>query len=293
MEDWINNHGQLLLQSLIIVALTVVTAVVVRRVGDKLLKRLSARENFDVTSFHFAQHVLTATIILVGVAIVIYKVPGLRLLATTLFAGAGILAVVVGFASQAALSNIVSGIFIVIFKPYRINDIITVKDKLSGIVEDISLRHTVIRNFENRRIVIPNSVISNEVVVNANIVDDKICKWVEFGISYTSDIDLARKIVQEEAMAHPNFVDVRTDEDKTSDVPAVIVRVVALAEYSVNMRAWVWAANQGNAFIMGCDLLESIKKRFDREGIEIPFPYRNLIIKNPTEAALETENKVS
>jgi len=280
MKDWISAHGNLLLQGFIIAAVTIVVAVTIRNVGNRLVRRLGERGNLDTTSFRFGQHVLTAVIIIVGISLIIFKIPGLKHVATTLFAGAGILAVVVGFASQAALSNIVSGVFIVLFKPYRINDIITIKDTLSGTVEDISLRHTVIRNFENRRIVIPNSVISNEVVVNANLIEDKTCRFVEFGISYNSDIDLARKIVQEECMAHPNFVDARSDEDKTNGLPAVRVKVLRYGESSIDMRAWVWAESPLKAFELGCDVLESIKKRFDKEGVEIPFPYRNLVIKN-------------
>ena len=276
---WLEDNWRLLVQMLLILVSTIIVAVLIRRVGNKMLKRLSQKEDFDPTTFRFVQHSLTALIIVVGLSLIIFMIPGLRHVATTLITGAGILAVIVGFASQAALSNIVSGVFIVIFKPYRINDIITIKDTLAGVVEDISLRHTVIRNFENRRIVIPNSVISEEVVVNANIVDDKICKWIEFGISYTSDIDKARSIVQEIAEAHPNFIDNRTEEEKADGIPPVVVRVLRLGEYSIEMRAWVWAANQRNAFVMGCDIYESIKKRFDAEGIEIPFPYRNLIIK--------------
>jgi len=193
--------------------------------------------------------------------------------------------VVIGFASQAALSNIVSGIFIVIFKPYRINDIVTVRDNLSGVVEDISLRHTVIRNYENRRIVIPNSVISNEVVINANYEDDKVVRWIDFGISYSADIDLARKVVQEIVEGHANFMDNRTEEEKAIGDPKVRVRVIRLGEYSVDMRAWAWAESAPKAFALGSDCLEQIKKRFDKEGIEIPFPYRNLIMKNNTQPA--------
>ncbi len=279
MENWIYNHGPLVLQAVVILLLTLFSALLIRKTGDRILRRLIAREHFDPTSFRFAQHFITAVIIIVGFSLIIFKIPGLRHVATTLITGAGILAVVVGFASQAALSNIVSGIFIVIFKPYRINDIITIKDTLSGTVEDISLRHTVIRNFENRRIVIPNSVISNEVVVNANLVEDKICKWVEFGISYNSDIDQARRIVQEVCAAHPNFIDARTNDDIEKGLPAVRVKVLRFGESSIDMRAWVWAENSPKAFDMGCDVLETLKKRFENEGIEIPFPYRNLIVR--------------
>ncbi|MDZ7777461.1 MAG: mechanosensitive ion channel [Bacteroidales bacterium] len=74
-----------------------------------------------------------------------------------------------------------------------------------GTVEDITLRHTVIRNFENRRIIVPNSVISSETIINSNIIEDKVCNFVEISISYDSDVDKAMALMQEEAMSHPNL----------------------------------------------------------------------------------------
>ena len=275
----ININGRTLIEIMVIVVATIAVAILFRKMGNRLVRRLSQSDNFDPTNFRFLQHVITALIVLIGLSLIIFMIPGMRHVAKTLITGAGILAVVVGFASQAALSNIISGIFIVIFKPYRINDIITIRDTMSGVVEDISLRHTVIRNYENRRIVIPNSVISNEVVVNANYEDDKVCKWIEFGISYTSDIDLARSIVQEVVEAHPYFIDNRTPEEIANGDAKVRVKVLRLGEYSVDMRAWAWTADPPKSFALGMDCLEQIKKRFDKEGVEIPYPYRNLIVK--------------
>jgi small-conductance mechanosensitive channel len=209
----------------------------------------------------------------------VYAVPNLRTVANSLLAGAGILAVAVGFASQHALSNIISGIFIVVFKPFRVNDRLHIRNQFNGIVEDITLRHTVIRDFQNRRILIPNSVISDEVIVNSDFEDDKICKFFEVGISYDSDIDRARAIIQEEALAHPLLLDNRNDEDRRAGKPQVLVRVIGLGEYSVNLRAYLWVVNAADAFVIACDLFESVKKRFDAEGIEIPFPYRTIVQK--------------
>ena len=122
-------------------------------------------------------------------------IPKLKSLGVTIFAGAGILAAIIGFASQAAFSNIVSGIFIVIFKPFRVGDIVKISNLYSGIVEDITLRHTVISDFENKRLIIPNSVISAETIHNSNILDNKICNHIWYGISYDSDVDLATSII--------------------------------------------------------------------------------------------------
>ena len=149
-----------------------------------------------------------------------------------------------------------------------------------GIVEDITLRHTVIRDFENKRILIPNALISDEIIVNSDFTDDKICKWINVGISYDSDIDKAKSIMEDEVRKHPLLIDVRTPEQLEEQAPLVPVRVLSLGDSSVNLRAWAWAKDSADGFVMECDLYESIKKRFDAEGIEIPFPHRTLVYKN-------------
>jgi small conductance mechanosensitive channel len=263
----------------LIVLATFFTVYLFRKFYTRLSIRKAEEINSDPTNYKFLGHLITALIYMMGISFAIYAIQPLRTLATSMLAGAGILAVAVGFASQQALSNIVSGIFIILFKPFRVNDRIILRDTLSGVVEDITLRHTVIRNFENRRIVIPNSIISNEVLINADLGDEKICRFLEIGISYDSDIDLAKKIIFEEVRNHKDYFDARSLEDILSGVPEVTVRVIAHGESSINIRAWVWALNSPTSFAMHCDLLESIKKRFDKEGVEIPFPHRTIVEK--------------
>lgn len=262
----------------IILVVTFFLERIVKLLLRKSFERSSKIIKADPTHYTVLRHFVSALIYLIGIGTAIYIVPSLKSLSISLFAGAGVLAVIVGFASQKAFSNIVSGIFIAIFKPFRVGDIIKFSDKI-GIVEDITLRHTVVRNFENRRIIVPNSVISDETIENFNINEEKTCRYVEFGISYDSDIDKAMKIMQQEAMKHPEFLDNRSEEDKKNKIPPVTVRVLGFGESSVNLRAWVWAKDPGAAFRMGCDLNKSIKQRFDKAGIEIPFPYRTIVYK--------------
>lgn len=257
---------------------TIIFAYFFNRIFRKILNKSSEAIQNDPTNYQFLRHALVGLVYVIGFSWAIYMMPNMRAIASSLLAGAGIIAVAVGFASQHALSNIISGVFIVIFKPFRVNDRLKI-NTLSGVVEDITLRHTVIRDFENRRILIPNSVISNEVIVNSDFEDEKIVKWLDVGISYDSDIDLARKIIQEEAMAHPLCLDNRTPDQIEQGAPQVVVRVISLGDFSVNLRAWIWAKDNADAWILGCDLLESVKKRFDREGVEIPFPYRTIVQK--------------
>lgn len=265
-----------LIKVVVTLMFTVILAKYSRRLFNRFAERNKDSSGSTITNFKFIQHSVTTIIWLAGISFAIWNIPFMKPIAQSLVAGAGIMAIAVGFASQQALGNIVSGLFIVIYKPYVINDRITLRNDLRGIVEDISLRHTVIRNFENQRIIIPNSVISNEVLINSNFSDTKICRFIEVGISYQSDIDLAKKIIAEEIESHELSMDYRNDEDIRNGVPRVTVRLISLMDSSVMLRGWAWAKDAPDAFILQCDVLESIKKRFDQEGIIIPFPQRTI-----------------
>ncbi len=263
----------------LIISITLIIGYIANKFLTKLVQRSAVELTRDPTNHKFLKHVVLAGIYLSGFAIAVYSIPSLRALAGSLLAGAGIFAVAIGFAAQHALGNIVSGVFIVVFKPFRINDRLSLQAH-QGVVEDITLRHTVIRNFENRRIVIPNSVISNEIIVNSDYEDDKIAKIIDVSISYESDIDTAKQLISELVKAHPLRIDPRTPNDIEMGVPEVPIRVVGLAENSVNIRSWVWAKDTSDAFVIGCDLMESIKKRIDQtDNVEVPYPHRTVIIK--------------
>ena len=253
---------------------------VLRILIDRFIKRSSNKLKIDHTQFNFLKNAVTFIVFLGAIIFIFFTIPKLKTLSLTLFAGAGILAAIALFASQQAFANIVSGIFIVIFKPFRVNDLVDVGSLSKGRVEDITLRHTVLRNFENRRMIIPNSVISSEILINSSIVDETICNFVDIGISYDSDIDKAMEIMRNAAVGHPNFIDHRTEEDKRNEEYPVTIRVMGFGDSSVNLRAFVWSKDHSSGFVMKTDLNKSIKEQFDRNGIEIPFPYRTIVYKN-------------
>lgn len=263
-----------------IIIFAIIISNVFRALMHRYFERSSHLLHVDPTRYKFFKNAVSFIIFLVAITIIFYTIPELKTIGVSLFAGAGILAIIIGFASQAAFANIISGIFIVTSKPFRVGDFIKISDEFVGTVEDITLRHTVIRNNENRRIIIPNSVINNQTIINSDIVDEKVCALIEVGISYDSSIDLAIRIIQEEVMKHPLGHDNRTDEEKSEGIPQVVVRVMGLGESSVNLRAYAWASTPLNAFILRTDLYKIIKERFEIEGVEIPFPYRTIVMKD-------------
>ena len=261
-------------------AISTILSFVIRKILSVFIRKYAEKLKTDPTNFSFIKNSIGFIIHTSAIIFIFYKIPYLRSLGTALFAGVGIVAVVVGFASQKAFSNIISGIFILFSKPFKISDVISFKDCQIGVVEEITLRHTIIRDYENRRIIIPNNNISEETIINSSIQDEKIRKHVVFSISYDSNIDKAIEIIQDEAQNHPLVIDNRTKQEKTDNIPVVIVRVIGLSNFSVELKAYVWSSRNDNAFVLNCDLLKSVKHRFDREGIEIPFPYRTIVYKN-------------
>jgi small-conductance mechanosensitive channel len=264
------------------IALIYITLMVLVYLERRLFKRVierRERRSIDKTNLVFLKNVVIYTTYAIGFLSMLNQIPGVQQLSKTMLAGAGILAAAIGFGSQQAISNIVSGIFMVLFKPFRVGDHIDLGGENKGTVVDISLRHTTIRNSENRMIIVPNSVLNNQSVINSSIINKATCAFVNIGVGYGADIDRATAIIQEEALKHPLLIDNRSKAEKKNDVPQVVVRVIDLADSSVNLRAWAWAANNSDAFVLKCDLIKSIKERFDNEGIEIPFPYSNVVLK--------------
>ena len=288
-EDALQQNFKLILY-LAVVAIITIVAAASTNMWFRMRINLKIENREDPTSFKFLRYVAIIGIYSVGVLFALLAFPSLKGVAQTALGGAGVIALIAGVASQEALANLVGGVFIISFKPFRIGDIIKVTDTMVGTVTDITLRHTVILNFENKMIVIPNAIINKEKLINYDLGELKICDRIEIGISYDSDIDLAKKIMQEECSRHPLILDNRSEIEILDGQPIVRVALTSLNDFSVTIRAWVWARDYSDSFNMRCDLLESIKKRFDREGIEIPFPYRTVIFKNTASEPERTDD---
>lgn len=272
-------------KNLFIIIGIILTAIILNRLLAWLMNRsfntASEKLKVDPTRYKFFQNGVSLIIWLMAFAAIIMLVPRLKSIAIAMFAGAGVFLAILGFAAQQAFANIISGVFIVMFKPFRVGDIISVGKEYFGHVEDITLRHTVITDWENRRIIIPNSIMGNETIINSSIEDERICEFVIMGVSYDTNIDQAIKVIREEAEKHPFCIDTRTVQEINEGIPKVKVQVIGFGDSSVNLRANVWSDDLVNARMMHFDLNKSIKERFDLEGIEIPFPYRTIVYKDP------------
>jgi len=262
-----------------IVAIIVLTRLAARMVDRALtvyIPRMTANSKVgldfetEATFRTIIRRLLVAAIYIIGLIMIVYQIPVLNRLAVTLLAGAGVAGLAIGFAAKDSLSNVVSGIFLAVFHPFRVGDYIDFNGEYSQ-VEDLTLRHTTIKTWDGRRIFVPNSIMGNQPIVNWSIVDPVITWRVDFGIGYSSDIDKAREIILDVAKRHPLVLKNRE----------IAVRVTELGDFAVNLRLSVDVPKRDVAYSTGCEIREAVKKRFDKEGIEMPYPYSNIIIQNP------------
>ena len=257
------------------ILIILIATIIIARMADRLLKKhiphifeaSKMDKEFDQTSHALTRRLIVAAIYIIGILMIILQIPALNRVAVAMLAGAGVAGIAIGFAAQDSLSNIISGILLAVFKPIRIGDYVDFKGEY-GHIEDLTLRHTIICTWDLRRIIVPNSQISGDYIVNWSIGSPEAIWPVDFGIAYTSDIDKARNIIIEETKCHPQ---VMKDEE-------INVRLTELGDFAVNLRLTFHVPSRGDAFDTGCDIREAVKKRFDAEGIEIPYPYQNIVL---------------
>nr|WP_135826643.1 mechanosensitive ion channel family protein [Halorussus ruber] len=269
LERLLDNSGYALAvtQALYFVVSLVVIYLVGRLTVIPLVSRFLDRRDVD-------RHAKTPLLKLVRFGVVFVAVSvafgfadyGNFLTSLATIAAAATLAI--GLATQDVIKNFVSGVFIYTDQPFKIGDWIEWDGgSYSGVVEDIGLRVTRVRTFDNELLTVPNSQLTDGVIKNPVAYDRLRLKFL-FGIGYDDDIDRATEIIVEEAEDHPEIL----------DDPAPSVRLTELGDSSVGLQSRIWIANPSRSDYVKIkgDYVTSVKERFDAEDIDIPYPNRTI-----------------
>ncbi len=182
---------------------------------------------------------------------------------TSLIAVMGAAGLAIGLALQGSLSNFAAGVLIVVFRPYRVGDFVEVAG-ISGSVVQVQILSTVLKTGDNKQIVVPNAQIMDSIITNYSANDTRRVDMI-IGVSYDDNLDKVRDTLRELVNA-----DSRIMQD-----PECLIAVAELADSSVNffVRPWVKSSDY---WAVKFDLTETIKKRFDQDGISFPFPQQDV-----------------
>jgi small conductance mechanosensitive channel len=177
----------------------------------------------------------------------------------------GLLGLGLSFAMQDMIANFISGVMILLSRPFKIGDQIESAGE-EGTVQDIRIRATDIKTYDGRKVIIPNSNLYNDVIVNNTAYGNRRFEVV-VGIDYEDDIETAKNIAE----------DVLDDAEHTEDSPEPQVLVNELGGSSVNLKLRGWTdTRKANVVKASSELTQLIKDRYDDEGIDIPYPIRTV-----------------
>lgn len=200
---------------------------------------------------------------------VLFAISQLGISLGPLLAGLGIMGFIIGFALQDTLSNFASGVMILFYRPFDVGDTVMSGD-VSGKVNHMSLVNTTFLTFDNQRLVVPNNMIWGAVITNLTAQVTRRVDLV-FGVSYEEDLDEVEGVLREVVGAY----------EAVLDEPEPLIKVHELADSSINfiVRPWVKTDDYWDTY---WDITRAVKKRFDEEGISIPYPQQDVhIIKSP------------
>jgi len=221
----------------------------------------------DTIYLKFIKNVLSAVIWIIGILIALHWLPYFTTIAGALLAGSGIAAIAIGFAAQESLGNAFNGLFISMFRPFEVGDRVHLTNaSITGFIEDITIRHTVVRTFMNSRIIVPNSIMNQELIENSNFSSPQASSFIDIIITYDSNVDKAKEIMADVIGNHENFVDTRTDEQKET-APKVPVFIRALGLYGVELRASMWTETIGINFVSCSEVRAGIFEEFKKAEI--------------------------
>lgn len=232
----------------------------VNKITKVLVKLLRKVKGMDETLVKFLENIVYYILMIV---VILTALSELGVETTSFLAILGAAGLAIGLALKDSLGNFASGVMIILFKPFKVGDFVTAAG-ISGTVSEVGIFNSIFTTGDNQRIIVPNGAITSGSIVNVNAHDTRRVDLV-VGIGYDDDIKKAKEVLN----------DIIKSNEKVLLDKGVTVAVSELADSSVNfvVRAWV---NTPDYWAVKFDLTETIKLRFDEEGISIPYPQQDV-----------------
>jgi small conductance mechanosensitive channel len=256
-----NNAADLIIRLLVFAAILLVFRMLAR-ITKRIVRAACDRSSLDMSLLlkNILVSTSAGTVMALGVLMALSQL-GLSL--APMLAGLGVAGFIVGFALQDSLGNFAAGAMILIYRPFDVNDLVEVPGAF-GLVKKMNLVSTTITTLDNQTLVVPNSKIWGDVIKNVTAQTERRVD-LEFGIAYDDDIELAERVLTE----------IVSGQEKALPEPKPTIKLHSLGDSSVNFVVRVWTKTD-DYWDVYWDILREVKLRFDREGISIPFPQRDV-----------------
>ena len=252
VKQWVALYGLSVIGAVAILVLGSLAVKLLVSFIQKGMKRANMDETLVSFGGNFLRFILFAFVLVAALAQVGFQT-------SSIIAVLGAASLAIALAMQSNLANLAAGVLILIFRPFKLEDTIETAGTL-GKVEEITITSTKLRLFDGKLAIMPNNKVFTDKLVNITAAEKRRIDLV-VGIGYDDDLLHAKKVLME----------IIEDEPRVLNDPAPTVRVMELADSSVNFAVRPWT-NNADWWATKCDLTERIKLRLDAEGINIPYP---------------------
>ena len=206
----------------------------------------------------FLSNALKVFTVIVGVFVFLYQYESFKDLLKMLMTNSAILVAVVGFTLQNSIKNVIAGTLLLSSETFKVGDRIRIpSEDISGVIEELTLRHTRIKLATSERAVVPNYLLNDSVVINNNLHNEETCYPLVVPVSNTINVDKAKSIIEEVINNHPDVI--KKDESRTI--------ATSLTTTSLELHTMIWTSNMENSFRVISELRLEIIKEFQDEGI--------------------------
>lgn len=222
------------------------------------------------TVFKFSQNIIFLVIYVIAALIVLSM---LNIDIQPMLAGLGIGGLAVALAAQDTLSNFFSGFYLAADQPIRVGDYIKISDEQRGYVEEVGWRNTKIRTIDNNLMIIPNTKLADSVIINYEHPKPELVFWVPLGVAYNSNLDKVEKVTLKVAK------EVMEKVEGGSPGFEPYMRYSEFGDSAISFSVGLAGKARGNKFVLRHEFIKRLKKEYDKEGIGIPFPQRDVHMK--------------
>lgn len=236
-------------------------------------------KNSDKIHRRFLGKLMYVVVIILCLASIIGEIDPTLNLHSTLLKGSALIVAIVGFAAQTAISDLICGFLISIHKPFEIGDRVIPEGMEPGIVEDITLRHTVLRIYDGFRVVVPNSEMNAKVIVNTGWKTDRRGVHLTYSVGYDTDIQTAMDVIRDCVAESPYTLGIETNGIMEDSGPVYFLK---FADSALILETTIWVTRETSTYVATTDVNMRVNRAFKEHGIEIPYNFINVVERENT-----------
>ena len=251
--------------------ITVIIAKIFSTILEKLVDHAMKKDARASMPFKYLLKILRTVIYVIATFAILMNVKPLQSISTAILGATSVMTVVVGLAAQETFGNFIAGFFIVIYQPFHVGDMVNLPEKnISGTVNEITFRHTILNTVENTKIIVPNSTMNSAIVEDKAFGQKTYIRYLVLSVAYNTDIDKLERVITDVVVNTDGVIDTRSAEAKEKNLP-INITVNEFLDSGIQIRFPFTTKSLGKSVETASKIRKALLVAFRENGIEIPY----------------------